>query len=510
MDFLLRQSIDLRVFRVFVWGFVLGYLQTIGFLTTFCWGFQTDSNENRADLSTLVTPLIFHDYPLNRRKFGSLGATSCSASACHGGPAAGVSQVDAVRGSEYPLWVESDPHARSWRTINSEQSIEILHRLNILVDGKIKNQSAYQNCLACHNTSTDLTSDGIMPVIPEGVGCEACHGPAESWVGSHYQGSASVQSAIENHGMVNTRSELVRAKACTLCHVGGPDRDMNHDIIAAGHPALYFDYNTYLKAYPKHWREGNSSTEHGADIASQRWLIGQITQSDAELELIKSRINKAHPSSIWPEFSNFQCTGCHQSLHPQNELGPPSNPARSTAAQTSGKARVRMWNLDGLLAFDEAYGVEKKQSQSLLKEIDLASSAAYGTTAKLESLAELIQDKRESNYRVLYRQSDMMGRLAAPIWSIEQQRRWAKMKWESLDQDPDWEQAALAYIATIAGSPSADEYPALDRLRSALIFPASTQSPRFPPPNNPAEVQDGLQSTSWSRDISRIVESLQP
>lgn len=222
MGFLLRQPIDFLAMKILIWVLALGMPQVTGFFGPVCWGFQADSKEFRGDLSRTVAPLIFHDHQANRRESRSLGATSCSASACHGGPSAGVSQVDALRGSEYPLWVESDPHARSWRTLNSERSIDILQRLNILVDGKIQNQNAYQNCLACHNTSTDLTSDGILPVIPEGVGCEACHGPAESWVGSHYQGAASALSAIENLGLVNTRSELVRAKVCTLCHVGGP------------------------------------------------------------------------------------------------------------------------------------------------------------------------------------------------------------------------------------------------------------------------------------------------
>ena len=92
-----------------------------------------------------------------------------------------------------------------------------------------------------------------------------------------------MQAAIDQLGMVNTASELVRAKACSLCHIGGPDRDMNHDIIAAGHPALYFDYATYLKAYPKHWRE---ETDNKPALALERWLIGQVTKADSELELI--------------------------------------------------------------------------------------------------------------------------------------------------------------------------------------------------------------------------------
>ena len=64
------------------------------------------------------------------QRFSVLGATSCAASGCHGGPAVGVSSVDAPRGSEYPLWLESDPHAKSWRTINSPKSDRKSTRLN--------------------------------------------------------------------------------------------------------------------------------------------------------------------------------------------------------------------------------------------------------------------------------------------------------------------------------------------------------------------------------------------
>ena len=46
---------------------------------------------------------------------GIRGAASCATSSCHGGPRAGVSSADAPRGSEYPLWLESDPHAQSWK-----------------------------------------------------------------------------------------------------------------------------------------------------------------------------------------------------------------------------------------------------------------------------------------------------------------------------------------------------------------------------------------------------------
>ena len=192
---------------------------------------------------------------LHHMVHGVRGAASCATSSCHGGPKAGVSLPEARRGSEYPLWLERDPHAHSWKTISSDLSVKILTKLDILRDGKIANPEGYQNCLACHNTDRNLTADQLSPRIAEGVGCESCHGPAELWYDRHYQGSGSANFATTNLGLTNSRPLLQRAKICATCHVGGKDRDMNHDIIAAGHPALYFDMAVYHEALPKHWRD---------------------------------------------------------------------------------------------------------------------------------------------------------------------------------------------------------------------------------------------------------------
>ena len=437
--------------------------------------------------------------PLTRASTRALGAPSCSASACHGGPAAGVSSVGASRGSEYPLWIESDPHARSWRTLNSDRSVEILERLQILIDGKIANPAAYKNCLACHNTSTELTSDGILPAIPEGVGCEACHGPAEAWRDSHYQGLGSVQIAIDQLGMVNTDSEPVRAKACSLCHVGGPDRDMNHDIIAAGHPALYFDYATYLKAYPKHWRE---EPRNAPALALERWLIGQVTKADSELELIETRIASAHPHSTWPEFSNQQCTSCHQPLEK-------STPVKSTPGPL-GKAAIRMWNLEGLESIDRVQGTDSVGTNDLLDSLQGSLSGGYKTTEDLEGLLGKIDAKRLQLQGVFPRTSKAGSGSVGPTWSLEQHRAWTREKWNLAMDSGNWEQAALAYLSTLASSPPEEAIAPLQSLRNRLVFPESTQSPIFPKIKSGEAHSDGLQSDSWLADLALLLKVLGP
>ncbi|MCY3005473.1 MAG: multiheme c-type cytochrome [Planctomycetota bacterium] len=446
--------------------------------------------------------------PLTQASHRWLGASSCSASACHGGPGAGVSSLQAPRGSEYPLWIESDPHARSWRTLNSDRSVEILQRLHILVDGKIANTAAYQNCLACHNTSTELTSDGISPAIPEGVGCEACHGPSEAWSYSHYQGPRSVQVAIERLGMVNTGSEIVRAKACSLCHIGGPDRDMNHDIIAAGHPALYFDYATYLKAYPKHWRE---EPQNQPIQALERWLIGQVTKADSELELIESRIASALPHSIWPEFSNYQCTSCHQPL--TNFTEDRNLKATGNLPETPsnlGNASVRMWNLEGLESVDRILGSDSQGTKELLDSLQRAGSGRGATESELEGLFDKIEAKREELQSFFSSPNAGRTRSAAPAWTAQQHRTWTREKWESAAASGNWEQAALAYLSTLASSPHQDAKVPMDRLRNRFVFPETTQSPVFPTPQSSLGDSSELQSDSWLADLDLILQFLSP
>ena len=109
----------------------------------------------------------------------NLGAASCAASSCHAGPRASVASPTSQRGSEYTLWKELDPHARSWSTMASKQSTTILTKLGILNEGKIVKPDAYRNCLACHNTSSILEGSSASATIMEGVGCEACHGSAQ-------------------------------------------------------------------------------------------------------------------------------------------------------------------------------------------------------------------------------------------------------------------------------------------------------------------------------------------
>src|SRR5690606_37756598 len=144
----------------------------------------------------------------------------------------------------YPLWLQRDPHARSWKTLCGPDSVAIMTRLGILNGDRISNQAGLDNCLACHNTHrsqpVSTLSVGTLPepsATPvrltfapqhtEGVGCAACHGPAEQWIGEHFVAGWRGEHAT-NQGFIANDDLVTRARMCASCHVGDYDRDMNH------------------------------------------------------------------------------------------------------------------------------------------------------------------------------------------------------------------------------------------------------------------------------------------
>jgi hypothetical protein len=92
--------------------------------------------------------------------------------------------------------------------------------------------------------------------------------------------------------------------------------DVNHDLIAAGHPRLNFEFATYLASYPKHWKEKQ-------EIEAKSWAIGQVVTAGAVVDLLAARALASKPGvkrqapapeAIWPEFSESECFACHHNL----------------------------------------------------------------------------------------------------------------------------------------------------------------------------------------------------
>lgn len=257
--------------------------------------------------TTVVAPAT--PYGLGSPPFAQLAGTSCAAASCHGGEPGTV-------GGEHTTWAPevfpegpSDPHGRAYRVLFNGDSQRMVSLLKLPTPA---HQTAL--CLKCHAV------DGASPsgTISEGVGCGACHGPADAWLTTHYLPGwkgLSNQEKFDRYGFVPTKNLAARVSNCAQCHVGAADREVNHDLIAAGHPRLAFEYARfhYNPGYRKHWVEPTPQP----DFEAKAWLIGQAATLRAAVDLLGVRASRAaadDPHTPWPEFSGYSCYACHQTV----------------------------------------------------------------------------------------------------------------------------------------------------------------------------------------------------
>ena len=77
--------------------------------------------------------------------------------------------------------------------------------------------------------------------------------------------------------MYDTRNLVKRAEKCVSCHVGDESRNVDHELIAAGHPDLVFDLETYTAMLPPHWRTAPSDgVEDGPGLWGRWWPYGRV------------------------------------------------------------------------------------------------------------------------------------------------------------------------------------------------------------------------------------------
>jgi hypothetical protein len=103
--------------------------------------------------------------------------------------------------------------------------------------------------------------------------------------------------------MADTKDLQIRAKTCLRCHLGDATRVVDHELIAAGHPDLAFELDTFTAAQPAHHRPMPPA------IRVRAWAVGQVVGLAEAMSLIG-----AHAAKSWPEFSDLECYQCHHDL----------------------------------------------------------------------------------------------------------------------------------------------------------------------------------------------------
>ena len=255
-----------------------------------------------------------------------VGTGSCAGRGCHGRlePVETSRSKPLVVQDEFTKWVMQDRHAGAWAVLSSSRSRQIARNLGW------GNPWEEPRCLACHTNpvAAEIPSGAdpaqahvLLEERGSGVGCEACHGPASEWLVLHRQRGWKdnySEKQLAAMGWKKMDDLGVRAKTCAGCHIGAPPgkdasplRDMNHDLIAAGHPRLDFEFASFTENMPRHWQQTAEEKKQGYE--AKLWAVGQVASAEAALELLQDRARHVN-TRPWPEFAEYDCFACHHGL----------------------------------------------------------------------------------------------------------------------------------------------------------------------------------------------------
>ncbi|HEV2195197.1 MAG TPA: multiheme c-type cytochrome [Candidatus Acidoferrum sp.] len=247
-----------------------------------------------------------------------IGPGSCAATSCHGSvkPIAG----SRILQNEYSTWILQDKHSRAYQALTGEVAERMVRFLKL---GAKAEESP--KCLACHALYTTPEQRGRAFEISEGVSCENCHGPASAWLGPHTTRSWPHEKSVAL-GMTDTRNVIHRAEKCLECHLGAKNKFVDHEMIAAGHPDLYFELDSFSAVMPRHWKvpresEPGRPVEDAAWVGVREWAAGQAVQLRAGMERLswRAKNERFDKKDVWPEYSELSCFACHHALGPAKD-----------------------------------------------------------------------------------------------------------------------------------------------------------------------------------------------
>lgn len=266
-------------------------------------------------------------YPLPQESGAiHLGVASCAGSTCHG--TTRPFDDSTVLQNEYVTWAKEDLHAQAYKVLLEEASQRISRNL-----GRDKPPHEDKLCLDCHadyvvgQSDSGKSMQGRRFQMSDGVGCEACHGGAENWLGPHVAGTNTREENVAA-GLYPTEDPQARAALCLSCHFGNDNKFVTHEMMGAGHPRMSFELDTFTRIQPAHYEIDQDYFERKQVAGGvQTWAIGQAMALESFLTMLADP-EKNH-SGLMPELVFFDCQACHHSLNdtrwqprPSTGLGP--------------------------------------------------------------------------------------------------------------------------------------------------------------------------------------------
>lgn len=327
-----------------------------------------------------------------------IGPGSCAATSCHGSvkPVAG----SRILQNEYSTWILQDKHSRAYQALTGEVGERMARILKL---GSKAEDSP--KCLACHTLYTAPEQRGRPFEISEGVSCENCHGPAQGWLGQH-----TARDSSEKHAesvrlrMVDTRNVITRTEKCLECHLGTRGKFVDHEMIAVGHPDLYFELDSFSAVMPRHWRQprlaaSGQPAEDAAWIGVREWSTGQAVQLRAALERLvwRAKGERLDGKNIWPEYSELSCFACHHALGPaasswRQEHGyagrRPGDPAWNASRYAVFRILAAQVDSEGAAELDRSLSSVSAEMSKLNPDREAVAAAASAAAPLAQRFAE--------------------------------------------------------------------------------------------------------------------------
>jgi hypothetical protein len=429
------------------------------------------------------------------RAAAAIGVSSCATGSCHGGPRAGNHDVQSFAAT---IWSDDDKHSRAYEVLHSDRSKRMARLLGIGEPHRA------QQCLACHSMQDVSRQPLPQAVLADGVGCASCHGDSTHWQQLHTLAAWRSLSpeARESLGYRDLSTPAARARTCVRCHVGDERHDVHHDLIAAGHPRLFFEFAAYQRLEPRHWSPRDKA-ESAADFTERSWAVGQAVALEAVGALLASRARHASAAGEaggrqrWPEFAEFDCYSCHRTLGPDSGTALQDPPLRNpqpgqpswqpwyaaaarllraelegpavTAGTTAAEVERHASDLRRLLATDWPRADQERLRRVVLEAQGLAGAAGR-LAAEIDARPVVALDRSPATLDAIVAADPAEWR----TWDAAVQ---SYLAMEAARSGGAAEVGVWRYCSQSQAVPASETRRSLDRLRESLRFPPDQDSP---------------------------------
>ncbi|HKV64052.1 MAG TPA: multiheme c-type cytochrome [Candidatus Acidoferrum sp.] len=300
--------------------------------------------------------------------------------------------------NEYSTWIVQDKHSRAYQALTGD----VGERMARILKLGAKAEEA-PKCLGCHALNPPSEQRGRAFEISEGVSCENCHGPASSWLGPHTTRTWVHEKSVAL-GMYDTRNVIHRTEKCLECHLGTKNKFVDHEMIAAGHPDLYFELDSFSAVMPRHWKSPRESepgkpVEDAAWVGVREWSAGQAVQLRAAMERLtwRAKNERFDKKDVWPEYSELSCFACHHALGPakdswRQEHGyvgrRPGDPAWNSSRYVVFRLLAKQVDSANAMALDRQLLAVSDEMSKLNPDRGAVASAASAAAPLAQRIAE--------------------------------------------------------------------------------------------------------------------------